>query len=67
MTVSFYSSYSSSVCILLQGLDVTEYGVQLISEMITGILGIEVSAMLGANIADEVSRDQYCEATIGNS
>jgi glycerol-3-phosphate dehydrogenase (NAD+) len=48
-----------------QGLDVTENGVQLISEMISGILGIEVSAMLGANIADEVSRDQYCEATIG--
>ena len=37
----------------------------MISKMISDILGIEVSAMLGANIANEVSRDQYCEATIG--
>ena len=43
----------------------TEHRVRLISEMISDIIGIEVSAMLGANIADEVSRDQYCEATIG--
>ena len=49
----------------MQGLDVTEHRVRLISEMISDIIGIEVSAMLGANIADEVSRDQYCEATIG--
>lgn len=43
----------------------TEHRVRLISEMISDIIEIEVSAMLGANIANEVSRDQYCEATIG--
>ena len=51
--------------ISLQGLDVTEHGVRLLSQMINDILGVEVSAMLGANIAEEVSRDQFCEATIG--
>ena len=38
---------------------------RLISQTIGDILGMEVSALIGANIADEVSRDHFCEATIG--
>ena len=33
--------------------------------MIAGIVNVDVSAMIGANIADEVSKDKFCEATIG--
>ena len=43
----------------------SEGGVRLISQTIGDILGVEVSALIGANIANEVSRDQFCEATIG--
>ncbi|KAJ1360970.1 putative glycerol-3-phosphate dehydrogenase 2 [Parelaphostrongylus tenuis] len=40
-------------------------GVKLISAEIQEILGIEVSVLMGANLAHEVANDYFCEATIG--
>ena len=51
--------------VLLQGLDVSEDGVRPISQVIGDILGVEMSALIGANIADEISQDKFAEATIG--
>lgn len=40
-------------------------GLKLISEEIREILNIEVSVLMGANLAPEVANDNFCEATIG--
>ena len=54
-----------STVVILQGLDVTKDGVRLISQVIGDTLGVEMSALIGANIANEISRDKFAEATIG--
>ena len=40
-------------------------GLGLISDEIREGLGIDVSVLMGANIANEVARDQFCESTVG--
>ncbi len=35
------------------------------SNVIKGILDIDVSVLMGANIASEVAKEDFCEATIG--
>lgn len=40
-------------------------GLQLISEVIQGKLGIAVTVLMGANIANEVAEEKFCETTIG--
>ncbi|MFH4980610.1 hypothetical protein AB6A40_007319 [Gnathostoma spinigerum] len=40
-------------------------GIRLVSEEIHDILGIDVSVLMGANLAPEVANDDFCEATIG--
>lgn len=54
-----------STVVFLQGLDVSKDGVRLISQVIGDTLGVETSALIGANIANEISRDKFAEATIG--
>ncbi|KJH50272.1 glycerol-3-phosphate dehydrogenase [NAD(P)+ ] [Dictyocaulus viviparus] len=40
-------------------------GLRLISDEIHETLGIDVSVLMGANLAYEVANDDFCEATIG--
>ena len=48
-----------------QGIDSEDGHIQLITEVIHKILGIDMSALMGANIAMDVAKRDFCEATIG--
>ncbi|KAI7865830.1 glycerol-3-phosphate dehydrogenase [NAD+] [Spinellus fusiger] len=50
---------------LIKGLEITSTGTRLFSEEISRCLGIPCAALSGANIADEVARERFCESTIG--
>ncbi|KAI8975631.1 glycerol-3-phosphate dehydrogenase 1 [Mycotypha africana] len=51
---------------LIKGLDIKPEGVTLFSEEIARHLGLKnVAALSGANIADEVALERFCETTIG--
>ncbi|KAI2810526.1 hypothetical protein RDWZM_002517 [Blomia tropicalis] len=41
-------------------------GIELISDVIRHSLGIEMSVLMGANLANEVAEEQFCETTIGS-
>lgn len=49
-----------------QGVDEGPDGLKLISDIIREQLGIEMSVLMGANIANEVADEKFCETTIGN-
>lgn len=49
----------------LQGVDAGPEGLKLISEVIRGKLGITMTVLMGANIANEVAEEKFCETTIG--
>lgn len=48
----------------IKGVDVNEEGVHLFSEVIGRELGIYCGALSGANIANEVAREKWCETSI---
>ena len=48
-----------------QGLDITDKGLDLISNLIRKSLDIDCAVLMGANIASEVANENFCEATIG--
>lgn len=50
-----------------QGVDEGPDGLKLISEVIGERLGIPMSVLMGANIANEVADEKFCETTIGES
>ncbi|KAG2468114.1 GPDA dehydrogenase, partial [Polypterus senegalus] len=50
---------------LIKGVDEGPDGLRLISDIIREKLGIEVSVLMGANIANEVADEKFCETTIG--
>lgn len=50
---------------LIKGIDYDAQGLKLISSIIREALNIEISVMMGANIAHEVAEDKFCESTIG--
>ncbi|XP_077370164.1 glycerol-3-phosphate dehydrogenase 1-like protein isoform X3 [Festucalex cinctus] len=52
---------------LIKGIDEGPDGLQLISDIIRKELEIEVSVLMGANIASEVADDKFCETTIGST
>ncbi|XP_042262281.1 glycerol-3-phosphate dehydrogenase [NAD(+)], cytoplasmic-like [Thunnus albacares] len=50
---------------LIKGVDASPEGLKLISEVIRGKLGITMTVLMGANIANEVAEEKFCETTIG--
>lgn len=50
---------------LIKGLEITPAGTRLFNEEIQRILDIPCAALSGANIADEVAREKFCESTVG--
>lgn len=50
---------------VIQGIDEGPDGLKLISDIIREKLEIEVSVLMGANIASEVADEKFCETTIG--
>lgn len=50
---------------LIKGLEITAEGTRLFSEEISRILDIPCAALSGANIANEVALEKFCESTIG--
>eukprot|EP00501_MAST-03F_sp_TOSAG23-6_P000152 GSMAST32.ASY1.ANO1.155.1 assembled CDS len=52
---------------LIKGIDFDDKGLVLISDLIRKGLDINVSVLMGANVAKEVAKEQFCETTIGSS
>ncbi|XP_056157178.1 glycerol-3-phosphate dehydrogenase 1-like protein [Lampris incognitus] len=50
---------------LIKGIDAGPEGLKLISDIIREKLEIDVSVLMGANIASEVAEEKFCETTIG--
>ena len=46
-------------------MDHTKDGLQLISDVIRTSLNMDMSVLMGANIASEVADEKFCETTIG--
>lgn len=51
---------------LIKGIDEGPEGLKLISDIIREKMGIDVSVLMGANIANEVAAEKFCESTIGS-
>ncbi|CAL1597833.1 unnamed protein product [Knipowitschia caucasica] len=51
---------------LIKGIDEGPAGLRLISDIIREKLDIDVSVLMGANIASEVAEEKFCETTIGS-
>lgn len=50
---------------LIKGMDMYQTGMNLVSDTIRSTLKLDVSVLMGANIASEVAKEQFCETTIG--
>ncbi|XP_063159997.1 glycerol-3-phosphate dehydrogenase 1-like protein isoform X2 [Candoia aspera] len=50
---------------LIKGIDESPEGLKLISDVIREKMGIDISVLMGANIANEVAAEKFCETTIG--
>uniref|UniRef100_UPI00358F04C8 glycerol-3-phosphate dehydrogenase 1-like protein n=1 Tax=Myxine glutinosa TaxID=7769 RepID=UPI00358F04C8 len=51
---------------LVKGIDEGPSGLRLITDIIREKLDIDMSVLMGANIANEVADDKFCETTIGS-
>merc|ERR1719389_1501989 len=54
-----------SISMVKGGVDIDANGMKLCSETIAEIVGHDVSVIMGANVANEVARGDFCEATVG--
>jgi len=52
---------------LIKGIDFDKNGMVLLSDIIRKNLEIDVSVLMGANIANEIAKEDFAEATIGGS
>ena len=53
---------------LIKGIEFDDKGPVLISSMIKEAMGgMDVSVLMGANVASEVAKDEFCESTVGYS
>ncbi|XP_030631953.1 glycerol-3-phosphate dehydrogenase 1b isoform X2 [Chanos chanos] len=50
---------------LIKGVDEGPEGLKLISEVIREKIGITMTVLMGANLANEVADEKFCETTIG--
>ncbi|KAJ3048939.1 Glycerol-3-phosphate dehydrogenase [Rhizophlyctis rosea] len=50
---------------LIKGVDVSNSGLKLVSSIIQESLQVDVSVLMGANIASEIAEEQFSETTIG--
>ncbi|KAL7837632.1 hypothetical protein SRHO_G00273430 [Serrasalmus rhombeus] len=50
---------------LIKGVDEGPDGLKLISDVIKEKLGITMTVLMGANLANEVAQEKFCETTIG--
>ncbi|ERE76254.1 glycerol-3-phosphate dehydrogenase 1-like protein, partial [Cricetulus griseus] len=51
---------------LIKGIDEGPEGLRLISDIIREKMDIDISVLMGANIASEVAAEKFCETTIGS-
>lgn len=60
-----WSRHQHVVLLFPQGVDEGPDGLKLISDVIQEKLDITMSVLMGANIANEVADEKFCETTIG--
>merc|ERR1719217_567433 len=49
----------------IKGIDFDDKGIVLISDIIRAELGADCSVLMGANVANDMASDAFCETTIG--
>jgi len=55
----------AKVLTAIKGIDFNEEGIVLISDLLREGLSADVSVLMGANVANEMASDAFCETTIG--